>query len=128
MKRFRASVLALDTAKPSPSAPIFRGLWWTLRFGLRIANGLGQHLAKLGFGLWRFAREGFCPCGHFEYMGTPQSVLNPRLELTRLPPKSESTSVLRPPTDAAVPSRWIGELDKTGSFAGTNPAIAAYRA
>jgi hypothetical protein len=30
--------------------------------------------------------------------------------------------------DAAVPSRWIGELDKTGSFAGTNPAIAAYRA
>jgi hypothetical protein len=45
------------------------GLGRALRLGLRVADGLGQHLAKLGLSLWRFAREGFCPCGHRQYMG-----------------------------------------------------------
>jgi hypothetical protein len=45
-------------------AAIFVGLRRALRLGLRIADGLGQHLAKLGLSLWRFAREAFCPCGH----------------------------------------------------------------
>src|SRR6266436_9321727 len=50
-----------------------------LCLGVSIADGLGQHLAQLGFSLWRFAREGFCPCCHKQHMGMPQGELNPRL-------------------------------------------------
>jgi hypothetical protein len=50
-----------------------------LRLGLSIADGLDQHLAQLDFSLWRFAREGFCPCCHRQHMGMPQGELNPRL-------------------------------------------------
>jgi hypothetical protein len=50
-----------------------------LCLGLSIADGLGQHLAQLDFSLWRFAREGFCPCCHRQHMGMPQGELNPRL-------------------------------------------------
>ena len=50
-----------------------------LCLGLSIADGLGEHLAQLDLSLWRFAREGFCPCCHTQYMGMPQGELNPRL-------------------------------------------------
>ena len=103
MKRFRTSVLAFDIGEPPPLAAVFLGLRRPFRLGLRVADGLGQHLAKLGLGLWRFARETLCPCSHVGYMGTLQSVLNPRLELTRLRPKSRFTSVLRPLMSAQVP-------------------------
>jgi hypothetical protein len=53
-------------------AAIFLGLWRALWLGLRVADSLGQHLAKLGLSLWRFAREGFCPCGHAHHMGMPE--------------------------------------------------------
>jgi hypothetical protein len=53
------------------------GLRRALRLGLRVADGLGQHLAKLDFSLWRFAREGFCPCCHGQYVGMPEGDLNP---------------------------------------------------
>jgi hypothetical protein len=58
-------------------AAIFLGLRWAFQLWLRIADSLGQHLAKLGLGLWRFAREGFCPCGHEHYVGMREGELNP---------------------------------------------------
>jgi hypothetical protein len=58
-------------------AAISFGLRQALRLWLRIADGLGQHLAKLGLSLWRCAREGFCPCGHKQYVGMPEGELNP---------------------------------------------------
>jgi hypothetical protein len=38
-------------------AAISLGVGRALPLGLRIADSLGQHLAKLGLSLWRFARE-----------------------------------------------------------------------
>ena len=47
---------------------IFLGLRPALWLGLRVANGLGQHLAKFGLRLRRSARC-FLPCGHGQYVG-----------------------------------------------------------
>jgi hypothetical protein len=58
-------------------AAISFGLRQALRLWLRIADSLGQHLAKLGLSLWRFAREGFCPCRHEQYVGMREKELNP---------------------------------------------------
>ena len=41
----------------------------TLRFGLSVADGLGQHLAEFGLRLRRFAL-GWLPVGHGWYVGT----------------------------------------------------------
>jgi len=58
-------------------AAISFGLRQPFRRWLRIADGLGQHLAKLGLGLWRFAREAFCPYGHEQYVGMQEGELKP---------------------------------------------------
>jgi hypothetical protein len=60
-----AEVLALGYQEVGPAlAAISFGLRQALRLGLRIADGLGQHLAQLSLGLRRFSREGFLPLGH----------------------------------------------------------------
>ena len=52
-----------------------------LRLRLRgITDGLSQHLAKLGLGLWRLARW-FLPCCHEPHLGMRPVELNPRSEL-----------------------------------------------
>ena len=54
------------------------GLRRGLRLGLRsVADRFGQHLVQLSLGLFRFAREAFCPCCHKQYVGMPEGVLNP---------------------------------------------------
>jgi hypothetical protein len=55
---------------------IFLGLRPTLRSGLRVADGFGQHLAELSLGLRRRARC-FLPLGHGQYVGMCQGELNP---------------------------------------------------
>ena len=72
-----AEVLALRYELGRLFAAISLGLRRALRLKLRIADSLGQHLAKLGLSLWRFAREGFCPCCHEQYMGMREGELNP---------------------------------------------------
>jgi hypothetical protein len=52
-------VFSRDLFRPS------RALW----LGLRVADGLRQHLAKLSLRLRRLAREGFLPLRHGLYMG-----------------------------------------------------------
>lgn len=47
------------------------GLGRTLGLGLRIADGLCQHLAQLSLSLRRFAL-GWLPLGHGQYVGTRQ--------------------------------------------------------
>ena len=49
-----------------------QALW----LGLRVADGLGEHLAQLSLRLWRLAREGFLPLGHGQYVGMPEGKLN----------------------------------------------------
>jgi hypothetical protein len=49
-----------------------RDLFWpsaALWLGLRVADGLSQHLAKLCLGLRRFPRKGFLPLGHAQLCG-----------------------------------------------------------
>ncbi|MDO8397439.1 MAG: hypothetical protein Q7T45_06435, partial [Bradyrhizobium sp.] len=53
----------------------------TCRFSLRIADGLGEHLAQLSLGLRRFLREGFLPLCHLHHMGMAEGELNPRSKL-----------------------------------------------
>ena len=53
-----AEVLALRYELGRLFAAISFGLRRALRLGLRVADGLSQHLAKLGLSLWRFARAG----------------------------------------------------------------------
>jgi len=53
---------------------IFFGL--TLRFGLRIADGFGQHLAQFGLGFRRFALRRL-PLGYNQHVGMPAGDLNP---------------------------------------------------
>ncbi len=50
-----------------------RALW----LGLCVADGLGEHLAKLSLRLRRFAREGFLPLGHGQYVGMHEVEVNP---------------------------------------------------
>jgi hypothetical protein len=61
---------------------IFSGFRRALCLGLRVADSFGEHLAKLGLSLWRFAREGFCPCRHEQYVGMPKGELNPDVAAT----------------------------------------------
>jgi hypothetical protein len=74
---------------------------WAPCLGLSIADCLGQHLAQLAFSLWRFTREGFCPCCHRQHMGMPQGELNLRLSRH---PHSRAPRLRRrpePPSSAA---------------------------
>ncbi|HYI30477.1 MAG TPA: hypothetical protein VD863_21770 [Bradyrhizobium sp.] len=59
-------------------AAIYFGRRLSLRLGLRVTDGLGQHLAQLSLGLRRFLREGFLPLCHPFHMGMPEGELNPR--------------------------------------------------
>ena len=58
-------------------AAISLGVRMALRLRLRVADGLSQHFAQLGLGLWRFSREGFLPVCHQQYVGMRQGELNP---------------------------------------------------
>ena len=58
------------------SVTIFLGLRPTLWLGLRVADGLGQHLAELSLRLRRRARC-FLPLGHGHHMGMRWGKLNP---------------------------------------------------
>jgi hypothetical protein len=55
---------------------IFFGLWRTLRFGRRIADGFGQHLAQFGL-VFGGSRLGGCPWGHNQHLGMPEGDLTP---------------------------------------------------
>src|SRR5882757_421272 len=45
--------------------------------GLRVADGLGQHLAQLSLRLWRFPREArFLPVSHRSYVGMLEGEVN----------------------------------------------------
>jgi hypothetical protein len=50
------------------------------RHGLRIADGLGQHLAQLSLGLCRLATWGL-PFGHEQHVGIPEAKMNPVLRI-----------------------------------------------
>jgi hypothetical protein len=52
-----------------------RALRPVLRAGLRIADGLGQHLAPLSLRLRR-RKARFLPLGHGHYVGTPEGEVN----------------------------------------------------
>ena len=58
-------------------AAISFGFRLRLRLGLRIADGLRQHLAQFSFGLRGFPREGFLPLCHRRYVGMLEGELNP---------------------------------------------------
>ena len=48
-----------------------------VRAGLRVADGLGQHLTQLSLRLCRFPGEaGFLPVGHGHYMGMREGEVN----------------------------------------------------
>jgi hypothetical protein len=69
---------APDRAIDQPtSGPIFLYLWGTLGFGLRIADGLGQHLIQLSLGSLRFPL-GRLPLCHRQYVGMTRGKLNPQ--------------------------------------------------
>jgi len=44
---------------------------------LRVADGLGQHLAQLCLRLRRCPRDGCLPVSHYHYVGMPEGELNP---------------------------------------------------
>ena len=48
-----------------------------VRFDLRIAHGLRQHLAQLGLGLRGFSLQAFLPLGHPSYVVMPERELKP---------------------------------------------------
>ena len=63
-------------------AAIFFGLRQALRrvvrAGLRVADGLGQHLAQLSLRLCRLPRVArFLPVSHKRYVGMPEGEVNP---------------------------------------------------
>ena len=54
-----------------------RALRPVLRAGLRVADGLGQHLAQLSLRLRRLPRKArFLPLGHGDYVGMPEGEVN----------------------------------------------------
>src|SRR4051812_45931031 len=59
------------------SGPIALRLRLSLRFDLRIAHGLRQHLAQLSLGLWGFSLQAFLPLGHLPYVVMPGRELKP---------------------------------------------------
>jgi hypothetical protein len=75
LRQPRVLALGYEVGRP-PLAAISLGLRRTLRFGLRVADSLGQHLAQLSIRLRRLAL-GFLPLGHGQYVGTPQGEVNP---------------------------------------------------
>ena len=65
----------------APLRLIFFGLRRALRplvrIGLRVADGLGQHLAQLSLRLRRLPRKArFLPLGHGHYVGMPEGEVN----------------------------------------------------
>ena len=59
-----AEALALRYELGCSFAEIALAVLQTLILSLRIADGLGQHLAKLVLGPGRLARDSFLPCCH----------------------------------------------------------------
>ena len=54
-----------------------QALGLTIRARLRIADGLGQHLAQLRLCLRRFSREvSFLPSNHYHHMGMQEGKVN----------------------------------------------------
>jgi hypothetical protein len=71
MQSFRLKEIKVSVALSATSASA--GAW----LGLRVADSLGEHLAKLGLRLRRLAREGSLPLGHPYYVGMLEAELNP---------------------------------------------------
>ncbi len=72
----RANLIDVEAAL---AAIIFglRALRPVLRAGLRVADGLGQHLAQLSLRLRRLPRKArFLPLGHGHYVGMPEGEVN----------------------------------------------------
>jgi hypothetical protein len=106
-----------------PSGPalaaIFFGLRRVLRpadrAGLRVADGLGQHLAQLSLGLGWCPRDRCLPVSHDRYVGMPERELNPAGDLKNrrssdglpkdnLPPPAGLRSGIAPcPQSAPIP-------------------------
>ena len=59
---------------------MFRPLF---RAGLRVADGLGQHLAQLSLGLRGCPRDRCLPVSHDPYVGMPEAELKPTGDLNR---------------------------------------------
>jgi hypothetical protein len=70
---------------------IFSGFRRALCLALCVADSFGEHLAKRGLSLWRFAREGFCPCRRERYVGMPEGELNPDLMSFPSPARSSAS-------------------------------------
>jgi hypothetical protein len=69
-----AELLALGFELAAISLGLRHALW----LGLRVADGLGEHLAQLSLRLRRLAREGFLlPLGHERHVGMLEGKLNP---------------------------------------------------
>jgi hypothetical protein len=65
-----------DHARILIVAAIFVGLRRALRLWLRVADSLGEHLAKFSLGLCGFPL-GWLPLGHKQYVGMLEGKLNP---------------------------------------------------
>jgi hypothetical protein len=90
-----------------PLAAISLGLRRALWLGLRVADGLGQHLAKLSLGFRRLALKGFLPLGHRQYVGMPETKLNPiRRRINATSPQPVTTS----PRSCAASDLYAGSL------------------
>ena len=74
----------IDVGRPSRDHFGLRALRPVLRAGLRVADGLGQHLAQLRLGLRRLSREVLLPLSHYEYMGMSEAELNPCTDCLRI--------------------------------------------
>ena len=67
----------IDVGRPSRDHFGLRALRPVLRAGLRVADGLGQHLAQLSLRLRRLPRKArFLPLGHGHYVGMPEGEVN----------------------------------------------------
>jgi hypothetical protein len=89
-----------------PLIAIAFGLRRPLWLGLCIADGLCQHLAKLGLGFRGFTCR-FLPLGHAPYVGRPEGELNPQWSLPTPSEAHQATSCVwfemaEAPTEAAL--------------------------
>ena len=67
----------IDVGRPSRIIFGLRALRPVLRAGLRVADGLGQHLAQLSLRLRRLPRKArLLPLGHGHYVGMPEGEVN----------------------------------------------------
>jgi hypothetical protein len=95
-------------------AAISFGLRQALRLWLRIADSLGQHLAKLGLSLRWLPRDRCLPTSHGHYVGMPEGELNPDLVFPQVHPDQVQ----------AFPSRELVMAQQGGSQVVAKPTDA----